>query len=63
MSSSAILSIKDEAVTRKTVIALLKYLVDKDLYDLFAGLRRLLYDIIENDFILLSNVTVSGAKL
>ncbi len=56
MSLSAILSIKDKALTRKTVIALLKYLVEKDLYDLFAGLRALLYDIIENDFILLSNV-------
>ena len=56
MSLSAILSMKDEALIRKTVIALLKYLADKDLYDLFKGFGRLFYDIIENDFILLSNV-------
>ena len=56
ISSSAILDIKDTAAARKAVIALLKYLVQKDLYNLFEGLRALLKDIIENDFILLSNV-------
>jgi len=56
ISSSAILDIKNVAVARKTVTALLKYLIGKDSYDLFADLRMLLYSLIKDDHILLNNI-------
>jgi glycosyltransferase involved in cell wall biosynthesis len=58
MSLPAILAIKNADALRKTIIMLLKSLLDKDLYELFAEFRRLLYGLIGNDFLLLSNITV-----
>jgi glycosyltransferase involved in cell wall biosynthesis len=58
LSITAILAVIDTDAIRKILLSLFKYLIDKDLYELFSGFRAFFYGYIKKDFILLSNIAI-----